>query len=79
MLFFARSRELTGTAEAAVRLPAGATTAGLLAHLLEAYPALAEIQDAFVFSLNQEYLAPGQEEALKDGDEVAVIPPISGG
>lgn len=60
VLFFARSRELAGAPEAAVPLPAGATTASLLAQLLERYPALAEIQGAFVLSLNQEYLAPGQ-------------------
>ncbi len=32
-----------------------------------------------MFSLNQEYLAPDEEQQLKGGDEVAVIPPISGG
>ena len=35
MLFFARSRELAGTSEAAVALPEGATTIELLAHLLQ--------------------------------------------
>ena len=40
---------------------------------------LEELHSSFVFSLNQEYLAPGEEQPLKAGDEVAVIPPISGG
>ena len=43
------------------------------------YPQLEELRGSFVFSLNQEYLAPGEEQPLKGGDEVAVIPPISGG
>lgn len=46
---------------------------------LPQYPQLEELHGSFVFSLNQEYLAPGEEQPLKGGDEVAVIPPISGG
>lgn len=43
------------------------------------FPQLSELGSTFVLSLNQDYLAPGEEQALKAGDEVAVIPPISGG
>lgn len=43
------------------------------------YPQLEELQGNFVFSLNQEYLGVDEEQQLKSGDEVAVIPPISGG
>ncbi|PSC76565.1 Molybdopterin synthase sulfur carrier subunit [Micractinium conductrix] len=79
VLFFARSRELAGTSEATLALEAGSTTAALLPRLMEQYPWLAELGGSFVLSLNQEYLAPGEEQVLKAGDEVAVIPPISGG
>ena len=43
------------------------------------FPQLREIEGRFVLSLNQEYLQPEEAEQLKAGDEVAVIPPISGG
>lgn len=79
VLFFARSRELAGTSEATLTLQPGSTTAALMQQLLKQYPQLEQLQGSFVFSLNQEYLAPGEEQQLKAGDEVAVIPPISGG
>ncbi|KAI7842392.1 hypothetical protein COHA_004031 [Chlorella ohadii] len=79
VLFFARSRELAGTSEASVTLEPGSTTTVLLQQLLQQYPQLEELRGSFVFSLNQEYLAPDEEQQLKGGDEVAVIPPISGG
>jgi molybdopterin converting factor small subunit len=43
------------------------------------YPQLEELRGNFVFSLNHEYLGTDEEQQLKAGDEVAVIPPISGG
>jgi len=51
----------------------------LCCHLLLQYPSLAEIQGAFVLAVNQKYLGIDEEVPLGPGDEVAVIPPISGG
>ncbi|EFN57367.1 hypothetical protein CHLNCDRAFT_142748 [Chlorella variabilis] len=79
VLFFARSRELSGTSEARISLQPGSTTKTLMQQLLSQYPQLEELQGNFVFSLNQEYLGVDEEQQLKSGDEVAVIPPISGG
>mmetsp|Transcript_33416 Transcript_33416/g.59799 ORF Transcript_33416/g.59799 Transcript_33416/m.59799 type:complete len:89 (+) Transcript_33416:191-457(+) len=79
VLFFARSREIAGCPEVTAELPAGSTIAALRAWLLERYPELASIQESTVFALNHEYLEQGSDVGLSDGDEVALIPPISGG
>ncbi|KXZ55492.1 hypothetical protein GPECTOR_2g1041 [Gonium pectorale] len=79
VLYFAKSREVAGIAEQAFNLPDGADTADLLQHIISSHPALESVMKTCVFALNQEYLRPEDKEALKDGDEVAVIPPLSGG
>lgn len=79
VLFFARGRELAGQSETSVQLKDAADTIQLVDHLLKLYPKLAQIMTTSVLSLNQEYLSTEQKVSLKDGDEVAVIPPVSGG
>ena len=79
VLFFARGRELAGQSEISVQLTDAPDTARLWAHLLKLQPGLSEIMKTSVLSLNQEYLVPTQNVNLKEGDEVAVIPPVSGG
>lgn len=79
VLFFARGRELVGLSECHLELKDAQDTAQLKEHLLSRFPKLAEIMDSTVLSLNQEYLGPHEAVSLKDGDEVAIIPPVSGG
>lgn len=79
VLFFARGRELSGISEAHIDVHNTPDTAHLIKHLLSTYPRLAEIMASTVLSLNQEYLDPDRVVLLKDGDEVGVIPPVSGG
>jgi molybdopterin converting factor small subunit len=43
------------------------------------YPSLEEVKGAFALAVNQEYLPAGEVALLKTGDEIAIIPPISGG
>jgi molybdopterin synthase catalytic subunit len=68
-------REALGQDTLELEVPAPATVAAVKAMLVERAPALARI--AVVCAVNRGYAAP--EQQLRDGDEVAFIPPISGG
>jgi MoaD family protein len=74
---FAIQRELVGAREVAVELAPGATIEAAWAALVEGHPVLAPGRPAVRFARNGEYADP--ETALADGDELAVIPPVSGG
>ena len=74
---FAMQRELAGTRELDVELAGGATVETAWAALVERHPVLAPGRPALRFALNGEYAGP--ETVLADGDEVAMIPPVSGG
>jgi molybdopterin converting factor subunit 1 len=79
VLYFARSREVAGASEEALDLPEGATTRGLLSALVKLHPGLDGVLRACVLAVNHEYFALDDDVALKEGDEVAIIPPLSGG
>lgn len=79
VLFFARARELAGSNDTTLSLPAGSTSADALAKLLDLFPSLSELSGCSVLAVNHEYVSRDVPVALKTGDEVAFIPPISGG
>lgn len=56
---------------------AGLTPAQLLTGLTKDYPSLAPLAPALAVAVNREYVQA--DHILKDGDEVALIPPVSGG
>jgi MoaE-MoaD fusion protein len=74
---FAMQRELAGTRSLDLTLPSGATVEDAWAALVERVPALAPGRPAVRFAVNAAYTDP--TTPLSDGDEVACIPPVSGG
>lgn len=75
--YFAAHRDITGRAEQQIELGAGATVGGLWEELLARYPRLAGFSGRLLYAVNQEFST--LETPLSDGDEVAFIPPVSGG
>jgi molybdopterin converting factor subunit 1 len=74
---FAILRERAGTGEFELDLPAGATVATAAERLGEVYPAVRDHARHVAYAVNREYVGPTTQ--LRDGDELAVIPPVSGG
>jgi molybdopterin converting factor subunit 1 len=77
VLFFAQMREAFGAAAHEVEIRKGATLKELILHVLES-PALMPFRKVpLMFAVNAETVA--EDYVLSDGDEVAVLPPTSGG
>jgi molybdopterin synthase catalytic subunit len=74
---FASYRERVGQAELALDLPEGATAGSLAAQMARRFPSLTRDPGKLVVAVNQEYRDHGYR--LSDEDEVALIPPVSGG
>ncbi len=74
---FAVLRDLAGVAECTLELPAGATVSTARAPLLQRLPALRQHLGRCAYAVNRTYARP--ETTLHDGDELALIPPVSGG
>ena len=74
---FALLRDRAGTADATLDLPAGSDVAAAVARLAERIPALASMLPRTAVAVNREYVNRSTE--LHDGDELALIPPVSGG
>jgi molybdopterin converting factor subunit 1 len=74
---FAIQRELAGTREVALELPADADVAAAWDALVAIHPSLAAGRDSVRFARNGDYADAATQ--LHDGDEVAMIPPVSGG
>lgn len=78
VLLFATLREIAGENRIIVTLSRdGATVADLRAAVAQRYPALEAHIGAAIAAVNEEYAF--NEEAVREGDEVAFFPPVSGG
>lgn len=74
---FARLREIVGGGEPERALPDGATVDDLWQLLAAEHPALRELRASTRFVRGGAFV--GAETPLRDGDEVALLPPFGGG
>lgn len=75
--YFAMVREAVGRDRDELTLPVGATAGGVLDKVLAEQPSLANARRSLMVMVNQVYARP--DTPLADGDEIALIPPVSGG
>ena len=74
---FALLGEIAGTRETEVELSEGLRAIDVYRVLCERYPEMAGMNGSLMYAINAEYV--DAETPLRDGDELALIPPVSGG
>ena len=77
VLFFGLLKDVVGRASDALELHEPATVADVLEHYKARVPELRKFLPSVALSVNQHYAGPGT--SLGSGDEVALLPPVSGG
>jgi molybdopterin synthase catalytic subunit len=78
LLFFGAARDVAGANEIELDLKTPATAHSALEEILARYPELRRFGRSLLFAVNQEY-AQEQDVPIRDGDELAIFPPVSGG
>ncbi|MBI4486948.1 MAG: MoaD/ThiS family protein [Acidobacteria bacterium] len=74
---FARLRDIAGAAELTRDVAPGATIGSVWRELAGEYPALAQYERSISSALNLDYAR--MDRPVADGDEIAFLPPVSGG
>jgi molybdopterin synthase catalytic subunit len=74
---FARLRDVTGVSELGRDVGPGATIGTIWRGLVAEFPALAEYERSISTAVNADYAR--MDQPVRDGDEVAFLPPVSGG
>ncbi|MCH7592418.1 MAG: molybdopterin converting factor subunit 1 [Planctomycetes bacterium] len=77
VLFLGPARDFAGVDSATIELPNDAIVGELRTILADRHPGLVGAMATIRFAVNQEFA--DDETVLKSGDEVALIPPVSGG
>jgi len=77
LLYFAILRDITGKSEEVIDLPEGTRAQEIWSQLRNRHAQLAGYERPPMTAVNESYVAADQ--LLRDGDEVAFIPPVAGG
>jgi molybdopterin converting factor subunit 1 len=78
VLYFGAAAEIAGRREEQFSLPLAATAQTAFSYILTAHPQLKERwENSLLLAVNQEYAAA--DLVLQHADELAIIPPVSGG
>jgi molybdopterin converting factor subunit 1 len=77
VLFFGVLKDVVGRSREAVDLPEGARVRDVLSYYARGAPTLEGMLPSLAMSVNREYAE--RDHPLRDGDEVALLPPVSGG
>ena len=75
--FFSHLKDIAGGSETIVDVPEGASVADLLGLLYEQHPKMREWDSSILVGAGVEFVGRGQ--AIKEGDEIAIMPPVQGG
>lgn len=77
VLMFASLAQRMGAREVSLQLDEGATVADVFKALTSRTPSLSQVETTIAAAVNMEYVP--RTRPLHDGDELALIPPVSGG
>ena len=77
VLFFGLVRDVVGLREDSLEIAEGGQLRQVFEHYASRFPKLREMSGSIVLALNQQFSSPAAP--LAEGDEVALLPPVSGG
>lgn len=77
VLFFGLLKDICGHAEERLDLPEGSTAGAVFEHYAASFPSLRKMASSIVLARNHEFARTA--DPLSEGDEVALLPPVSGG
>ena len=77
VLFFGVLKDVIGTSSEIIELAEGTQVRDLLSHYMQKDARLENVSRSLAISVNHEY--SGLERVLREGDEVGLLPPVSGG
>jgi molybdopterin converting factor subunit 1 len=77
VLFFASLADVVGMREASLDVAEFHDVKSVFSRFEASYPRLAEYRRSILYAVNSEFADP--DTTVKDGDEIAFFPPVSGG